>query len=39
MVFYLAVTAIIGTLLSQVILWPAAKLIEIVAHFFTNLRS
>lgn len=38
MVFWLAVTAIIGTLLSQVILWPAAKLIEIVAHFFTHIH-
>lgn len=38
MVFYLALTAIIGTLISQVILWPAAKVIEIVAHFFTHLR-
>lgn len=39
MVFYLAVTAIIGTLLSQVILWPAAKFIEVVAHFFTHIRQ
>ncbi len=39
MVFYLALTAIIGTLLSQVILWPAAKIIAIVAHFLTNIRS
>lgn len=39
MVFYLALTAIIGTLLSQVILWPAAKFIEIVAHFFTHIRQ
>jgi hypothetical protein len=39
MVFYLALTAIIGTLISQVILWPAAKVIEIVAHFFTHIRQ
>ncbi len=39
MVFYLATTAILGTLISQVILWPAAKVIELVAHFFTSLRS
>jgi hypothetical protein len=39
MVFYLTLTAIIGTLVSQLILWPSAKLIEIVAHFFTHLRQ
>ena len=39
MVFYLALTAIIGTLLSQAVLWPAAKFIEIVAHFFTHIRQ
>lgn len=38
MVFYLAVTAILGTLVSQIIFWPSAKLIEIVAHFFTHIR-
>ena len=38
MVFYLALTAITGTLLSQVILWPAAKAVEIVAHFFTHIH-
>ncbi|MFN2529556.1 MAG: lipid II flippase family protein [Candidatus Baltobacteraceae bacterium] len=38
MVFYLAVTAIIGTLVSQIIFWPSAKLIEIIAHFFTHIR-
>ncbi|MBV9272145.1 MAG: DUF2837 family protein [Candidatus Eremiobacteraeota bacterium] len=38
MVFYLTLTAIVGTLVSQVILWPSAKLIEIVAHFFTHVR-
>lgn len=39
MVFYLALTAIVGTLISQVILWPAAKVIAIVAHFLTNIHS
>lgn len=39
MVFYLALTAIIGTLISQVILWPAAKLIQLVAHFLTSVHS
>jgi hypothetical protein len=39
MVFYLALTAIIGTLISQAILWPAAKVIAIVAHFLTSLHS
>lgn len=33
MVFYLAVTAIVGTLLSQVIFYPAAVVIEYVARF------
>lgn len=32
MVFYLSVTAIAGWLLSQLILWPAAEAIKIVAH-------
>jgi hypothetical protein len=32
MVFYLAVTAIAGWLLSQLILWPAAEIIKVVAH-------
>ena len=32
MVFYLSVTAIVGWLLSQLILWPAAEIIKIVAH-------
>lgn len=38
MVFFLALTAIVGTLVSQIIFWPSAKLIEIVAHFFTHIR-
>jgi hypothetical protein len=33
MVFYLALTAIIGTLLSQIILYPAAVIVEHVARF------
>jgi hypothetical protein len=32
MVFYLSVTAIVGWVLSQLILWPAAEIIKIVAH-------
>ncbi|HEY1655753.1 MAG TPA: DUF2837 family protein [Candidatus Tumulicola sp.] len=32
MVFYLALTAIAGWLASQLILWPAAEIIKIVAH-------
>ncbi|MBV8116611.1 MAG: DUF2837 family protein [Candidatus Eremiobacteraeota bacterium] len=32
MVFYLSVTAIVGWLLSQLILWPAAEIIKVVAH-------
>ncbi len=39
MVLYLAITAIVGTLLSQLILWPAAKIIELVAYFFTHIRG
>ncbi len=38
MVFYLSLTAIIGTLLSQLILWPSAELIRLVAHFFNHVR-
>lgn len=34
MVFYLAVTAVLGTLLSQALLYPATLLIGAVAHFF-----
>jgi len=33
MVFYLSLTAIVGTLLSQLIFYPAAVLIEVVARF------
>ncbi|MDQ6826820.1 MAG: lipid II flippase Amj family protein, partial [Candidatus Eremiobacteraeota bacterium] len=36
MVFYLSLTAIIGTIISQLILWPSAFLIAAVAHFFTH---
>jgi len=32
MVFYLALTAIVGWVVSQLLLWPAAKIIESVAH-------
>jgi hypothetical protein len=32
MVFYLSTTAILGWLLSQIILWPAAEIIKVVAH-------
>jgi len=32
MVFYLSTTAIAGWLLSQIILWPAAEIIKVVAH-------
>jgi hypothetical protein len=32
MVFYLSLTAIAGWLLSQLILWPAAEIIKVVAH-------
>jgi hypothetical protein len=32
MVFYLSVTAIVGWILSQLILWPAAEIIKVVAH-------
>jgi hypothetical protein len=36
MVFYLSVTAIIGWLLSQLLLWPAAEVIKIVAHLVNH---
>jgi Alternate to MurJ len=39
MVFYLALTAIVGTLLSQIIFYPSAWLIEEVARFFTHVRG
>ncbi len=32
MVFYLSATAIVGWVLSQLILWPAAEIIKVVAH-------
>lgn len=38
MVFYLAVTAIVGWLLSQLILWPSAEFIAIVAHLVNHGR-
>ncbi len=36
MVFYLSVTAIAGWLLSQLLLWPAAEVIKIVAHLVNH---
>jgi hypothetical protein len=36
MVFYLSVTAIVGWLLSQLLLWPAAEVIKIVAHLVNH---
>jgi Alternate to MurJ len=38
MVFYLALSAVAGTLLSQLILYPSALLIESVAHLYNLLR-
>ena len=38
MVFYLAATAVVGTLLSQLILYPAAHVVALVAHFVNQLR-
>jgi hypothetical protein len=38
MVFYLALTAIIGWALSQFILWPAAEIIKVVAHLVNHGR-
>lgn len=38
MVFYLALTAIIGWILSQAILWPSAEAIRIVAHLVNHGR-
>lgn len=38
MVFYLSLTAILGTIISQLILWPSSYLIAAVAHFFTHSR-
>lgn len=39
MVFYLALTAIVGTLVSQLIFYPSAAIIAAAAHFFTHLRG
>jgi hypothetical protein len=36
MVFYLSVTAIAGWVLSQLLLWPAAEVIKIVAHLVNH---
>ncbi|HVS46051.1 MAG TPA: DUF2837 family protein [Verrucomicrobiae bacterium] len=36
MVFYLALTAIIGWVLCQFILWPAAEIIKVVAHLVNH---
>jgi len=36
MVFYLTLTAIIGTLISQLFLYPATLLIDLVAHVFVH---
>jgi hypothetical protein len=36
LIFYLAVTAIVGTLISQLILWPAAWLIAEAARLFVH---
>ena len=38
MVFYLSLTAIVGTLLSQAIFYPAAVIIEVVARFAGHVR-
>ncbi len=38
MVFYLSLTAIVGTLLSQIVFYPAALLIEVVARFAGHVR-
>jgi len=38
MVFYLSLTAIIGSLLSQAILYPAAVVIEVVARFAAHVH-
>jgi hypothetical protein len=32
MVFYLSLTAVLGWVLSQLLLWPAAEIIKTVAH-------
>ncbi len=38
MVFYLAVTAIVGWLVSQLLLWPSAEIIKFVAHLVSHGR-
>jgi hypothetical protein len=38
MVFYLSLTAIIGWLVSQILLWPAAWIISVVAHIVNHGR-
>jgi hypothetical protein len=38
MVFYLSLTAILGSLLSQLILYPASVLIEVVARYATQVH-
>lgn len=38
MVFYLSLTAIIGSLLSQAVLYPAAVIIEVVARFAAHVH-
>ncbi|MDP9112019.1 MAG: lipid II flippase Amj family protein [Candidatus Eremiobacteraeota bacterium] len=38
MVFYLALTAVVGWILSQIILYPAAKIIAFVAHLVYHAR-
>ncbi|MBV9055515.1 MAG: DUF2837 family protein, partial [Candidatus Eremiobacteraeota bacterium] len=38
MVFYLSLTAIVGSVLSQAILYPAAVLIEVVARFAAHVH-
>lgn len=38
MVFYLSLTAIVGSLLSQAILYPAAVIIEVVARFAAHVH-
>jgi len=38
MVFYLSLTAIVGSLLSQLVLYPAAVIIEVVARFAAHVH-
>jgi len=39
MVFFLSLTAILGTIVSQLILWTSAEIIVFVAHFFAHVRG